>query len=135
MDIIHQKITIIRYRRPAKKSLNDELQYFGDSLGLFGERDKDRSCFRIFIELLKSTRKNRAMSSDEIALKTNLSRGTVIHHLHRLIEAGLVIQDQGRYLLRAGNLKAVMEEVEKDVNRTMDDLKNIADEIDDGMGL
>lgn len=135
MDIIHQKITIIRYRRPAKKSLNDELQYFGDSLGLFGERDKDRSCFRIFIELLKSTRKNRAMSSDEIALKTNLSRGTVIHHLHRLIEAGLVIQDQGRYLLRAGNLKAVMEEVEKDVSRTMDDLKNIADEIDDGMGL
>ena len=135
MDIIHQKITIIKYRRPTKKSLNDELQYFGDSLGLFGERDKDRSCFRIFIELLKSTRKNRAMSSDEIALKTNLSRGTVIHHLHRLIEAGLVIQDQGRYLLRAGNLKAVMEEIEKDVSRTMDDLKNIADEIDDGMGL
>jgi|SRR3989344_6968746 len=135
MDIIHQKITIIRYRRPAKKSLNDELQYFGDSLGLFGERDKDKSCFRIFIELLKSTRKNRAMSSDEIALKTNLSRGTVIHHLHRLIEAGLVIQDQGRYLLRAGNLKAVMEEIQKDVNRTFDDLRNIAKEIDEGMGL
>ena len=111
MEIRHQRITIISYRRPTKKSLNDELQYFGDSFGLFGERDKDRSCFRIFIELLKSTRKSRAMSSDEIALKTNLSRGTVIHHLHTLIEAGLIIQDQGRYILRAGNLEAVVEEI------------------------
>ncbi|PIN86073.1 hypothetical protein COV19_07010 [Candidatus Woesearchaeota archaeon CG10_big_fil_rev_8_21_14_0_10_44_13] len=135
MEIRHQRITIIRYRRPAKKSLNDELQYFGDSFGLFGERDKDRSCFRIFIELLKSTRKNRAMSSDEIALKTNLSRGTVIHHIHTLIETGLIVQDQGRYILRSGNLEAVVEEIQKDVNRTMEDLRTIAKEIDSGMGL
>lgn len=135
MEIRHQRITIISYRRPAKKSLNSELQYFGDSFGLFGERDKDKSCFRIFIELLKSTRQNRAMSSDEIALRTGLSRGTVIHHLHRLMEAGLIVQEKGRYLLRSGNLEAVVEEIQKDVNRTIEDLRNIAKEIDQGMGL
>ena len=135
MIIHHQRITIISSRTPARRDINAELQWFGESLGLFNLRDKDKSRFRIFIELLKSTKAKTPLSSDQLAANLGLSRGTVIHHLHRLIEAGLVIQDQGRYLLRAGNLKAVMEEIEKDVSRTMDDLKNIADEIDDGMGL
>jgi len=135
MAVRHQRITIIRYRKPAKKDVNDDLQFFGNSLGLFGERDKEKSCFRVFIELLKATRANRGMSSDEIALKTKLSRGTVIHHLKRLIESGLVIYEEGRYLLRSGNLEAVMEEIQKDVNRTMDDLVRIAKEIDNGLGL
>ncbi|MBU0536762.1 MAG: winged helix-turn-helix transcriptional regulator [Nanoarchaeota archaeon] len=133
--IRHQKITIINYRKPSKKDVNDDLQFFGNSLGLFGDRDKDKSCFRIFIELLKATRANRGMTSDEIALKTKLSRGTVVHHLRRLIESGLVVYEQGRYILRAGNLEAVMEEIQKDVNRTMEDLRNIANEIDQGLGL
>lgn len=135
VEIRHQRITIIRYRKPARKDVNAELQFFGNSLGLFGERDKDKSCFRIFIELLKSTRRNNALTSDEIALRTNLSRGTAVFHLHKLIEAGLVVSEQGRYFLRAGNLEAVMDEIQKDVNRTVDDLKRIAFEIDRNMGL
>ncbi|MBD3313171.1 winged helix-turn-helix transcriptional regulator [Candidatus Woesearchaeota archaeon] len=135
MAIRHHRITIIRYRKPKKKDLNDELQFFGNSLGLFGDRDKDRSCFRIFIELLKSARTNRGMTSDEIAIKTGLSRGTAVHHLKRLMDSGLVVYEEGRYFLRAGNLEAVMEEISKDVFRTMDDLTRIAKEIDSGLGL
>ncbi len=134
-SIRHHKVTIIRYRRPAKKDLNDELQFFGNSLGLFGDRDKDRSCFRVFIELLKATRVNNGMSSDELAARTGLSRGTVVYHLKRLMDSGLVIYEEGKYFLRAGNLQAVMEEIQKDVNRTMDDLTRIAGEIDEGLGL
>ena len=48
------KITIIRIRKPAQSNINKELQWLGSSLGLFGLRDKDKSCFRIFIELIKS---------------------------------------------------------------------------------
>ena len=135
VSIRHHKVTIIRYRRPAKRDLNDELQFFGNSLGLFGDRDKDRSCFRVFIELLKATRTNNGMTSDALAVRTGLSRGTVVYHLKRLMDSGLVVYEEGRYFLRAGNLEAVMEEIQKDVNRTMEDLRNIAGEIDKGMGL
>ena len=58
MALIQQRITIIRMRRPETPSLNEELQWFGSSLGLFNLRDKDKSCFRIFIELLKATKTN-----------------------------------------------------------------------------
>ena len=121
--------------KPGEKNLNKDLQWFSDSLGLFSERDKERSCFRIFVELVKGARQGIAYSSDELALRTNLSRGTVVHHLSKLIESGLVITHNGRYILRISNLEALVEEVKKDLIRVFDDLKGIAGELDEELGL
>ena len=133
--ILHQRITIINVRKPSKGDINQELQFFGTSLGLFNLRDKDKSCFRIFIELLKSAKQKKELTSDELAAKLKLSRGTIIHHINRLMESGLVIHDGNRYLLRVDNLQTLVEEVEKDIKRTTEDLKNIAKDIDDWIGL
>ena len=133
--IIQRRITIVQIRKPVKHELNDELQWFGNSLGLFSQRDKDRSCFRIFIELLKTTKQNYPVSSDELAYKTGLSRGTIIHHINKMIGSGLVIAERNRYILRVGNLAAVVEELQKDMNRACDDLRQMAREIDEEMGM
>ncbi len=133
--IIQRRITIVQIRKPVKHELNDELQWFGNSLGLFSQRDKDRSCFRIFIELLKTTKQNYPVSSDELAYKTGLSRGTIIPHINKMMAAGLVIAQRNRYILRVGNLAAVVEELQKDMNRLCDDLRQMAGGIDDEMGM
>ncbi|MBT5021625.1 winged helix-turn-helix transcriptional regulator [Candidatus Woesearchaeota archaeon] len=135
MQIQHQKFTIIRVRKPVKKDINNELQWLGNSLGLFNLRDKDKSCFRIFIELLKATRQNTPLSSDEIAYKLNLSRGTIIHHINKLDEAGIVVSQKNKYYLRVNNLENLINELEKDILRALDDLKNVAKEIDGKMGI
>jgi len=49
------RFTIIRDRTMPSEDINAELQWIGHTLGLFNERDKEKSCFRIFIELLRST--------------------------------------------------------------------------------
>ena len=103
-----EKITIISIRKPSEKNLNRDLQWFSESLGLFNERDKERSCFRIFVELIKATRRKTALSSDEIAARANLSRGTIIHHLNKLVDSGLIISYQNRYLLRVDNLEELV---------------------------
>ena len=135
MAVFHQKITIINIRKPSHSELNQELQFFGQSLGLFNLRDKDKSCFRIFIELLKSAKKQEQLTSDEIAEKLSLSRGTVIHHMNKLMESGIVVHEKNRYLLRVDNLSALINEVEKDIQRTCNDLKEISEEIDKRLGL
>ncbi len=135
MIIRHQKITIINVRKPVEKNINGELQWIGTSLGLFNLRDKDKSCFRIFLELLKSAKLNQALTSDDIASKLMLSRGTVIHHINKLMESGLVIHDRNKYMLRVENLKMLISEIEKDVQRTLGDLKEIATDVDKWMGL
>lgn len=132
---ISHRITIVSVSKPVRQNINDELQWFGSSLGLFGLRDKDKSCFRIFIELLKSTKAKKPMTSDELAHNLHLSRGTVVHHLNKLMEAGIVVNYHNKYLLRVENLGALIEELRKDIKRTVDDLSEIAEDIDKLLGL
>jgi len=130
-----RRITIVRMRKPREKDVNRDLQWFSESLGLFTERDREKSCFRIFVELIKAARKKQALSSDDIAYRSNLSRGTVVHHLNRLIESGLVVNHDNRYILRVDNLEELIEEIKKDVIKTLEDLKRIAEDLDDEVGL
>jgi len=133
--MVDSKVVIIKIRKPTDLSVNQELQWLGNSLGLFGQRDKDRSCFRIFIELVKSTRGHKPLSSDELAYHLDLTRGTVVHHLNRLMESGLVVIERKRYLLRDNQLESVIVEIERDVERTFEEMKKIARELDNSLGL
>src|SRR3989338_9372674 len=125
-----QRITIFNIRKPIEKNINEELQWLGSSLGLFNLRDKDKSCFRVFIELIKNAKFGKPLSSDEIAYRLGLSRGTVIHHINKLIDAGIVLQAERGYILRVSTLRELIDEVEKDLRRTCDELKEMAEEID-----
>ena len=104
-------------------------------MGLFNLRDKDKSCFRIFVELIKAAKANRIVSSDELAFRLGLTRGTVIHHINSLISAGIVVHEAGGYRLRVNSLEELVDEVEKDLLRTFDRLKNIAHELDEKIGF
>jgi predicted transcriptional regulator len=130
MRFVSQRITIINIRRPVEKTINQELQWLGTSLGLFNLRDKDKSMFRVFIELVKAAKLKKTLTSDQIAADLNLTRGTVIHHINKLIEAGIVVHEGNTYALRLDNLSDLIEELEKDIQRTLNDLKTVAKNID-----
>ena len=135
MVYIRQRITIINIRRPDAVNINSELQWLASSLGLINLRDKDKSCFRIFIELLKSAKQNQAISSDDLAHTLSLSRGTVVHHLNKLMESGLVLSEKKRYLLRVSTLHSLVDEIEKDFSRTCEEIREAAHEMDRKLGL
>ena len=117
------------------KNINEDLQWFSDSLGLFTERDKEKSCFRIFVQLVRAARKRQILSSDELALKSNLSRGTVIHHLKKLIDSSLIMQYKNGYMLKADNLETLTREIKREIDSTFEELSSIAKELDDELGL
>ncbi len=128
-------ITIIQVRKPVHPNLNDELQWLGESLGLFHLRDKDKSCYRVFLTLMKAAKAGIPLSSDEIALQTGLSRGTVVHHINKLIESGLVIPTRKRYMMRHHQLKMVIEELKRDMERAFAQMEQAAKELDHVLGL
>ena len=135
MVYIRQRITIVNIRKPSEHNVNQELQWFGSSLGLFNLRDKDKSTFRVFIELLKSSKAKQTLTSDELASRLDLSRGTIIHHINKLMESGMVVHEGNKYTLRVENLRTLIEEVEKDIKRACEDLKEVAKEIDNRLGI
>jgi len=135
MRTSYQKITIIRHKRPVHPDINEELQWFGNSLGLFNLRDKDKSMFRIFIELLKNSKRENPLSSDDIADRLHLTRGTVIHHINKLRDSGIVISEKNKYMLRVDNLEILINEIKKDADRVCNDLREVAKDIDKWLGL
>lgn len=131
----YTRITIIRSSKPEKTDINKELQWLGGSLGLFNLRDKDKSCFRIFITLIQSVKDNRKLSSDEIAAMTKLTRGTVIHHLNHLMDSGMVVSEKNKYVLRMDSLEEVVEHMKKDADDAWERLREVARDIDEKLGL
>jgi predicted transcriptional regulator len=125
-----RRITIVNVRRPKEVSLNDELQWFGHTLGLFGERDRDKSCFRIFIELIKAIKATGGLTSDELAERLGLTRATVIHHLNALMERGIVLHEGNLYIMRGDRLTLLVDDLQRDMQRAMDEMKQAAEELD-----
>lgn len=129
-----QRITLIRERRIPEGDINKELQWLGSALGLFSERDKDGSCFRVFIALVKKAPQQQALSSDEIAEHLNLSRGTVVHHLTKLMESGIVIREREGYILRESQLSTVVKDLQRDMEQFFAEMQQVAKEIDEKLG-
>ncbi len=122
-------IKVTRYRKPRNMDVNEEFQFFSDSLGLFNDRDKEKSCFRIFLELIKASNHDHLLSSDNIADRSNLSRATVIHHMDKLIDSGLVVSRKEGYLLKADNFDTLLDQLKDEVNITIENLRESAKNI------
>lgn len=124
-------ITIKKIKKPKHSDLNQDIQIISQSFGLFTKRDKEKSCFRVFVEILK----NKGLTAEEITLNTNLTRGTVIHHLNFLIKAGLITKKGHKYSLRGGNLERLVDEISKDIKIAFEDIDDIAKNIDSELTL
>lgn len=130
MATYFRRVTIIKVEKPARRDINEEIQWFSNTLGLFSERDKEKSKFRVFLELLKSAKQKKGLSSEQIAQRSDLSRATVIHHINSLIESGVVVYQAGKYTLRVHNLEELVVQIQRDIFEIFKDLKDMAEELD-----
>ena len=128
--LIYQRIVLNRLQLPENWNVNQQLQWFGTSLGLFGIRDRDKSCFRLFIELIKAAMERKMFSSDELSERLSLSRGTVVHHLNKLLDSGLVISRKNKYTLSTGSLFELVNKIKNDANEILNELEQVAKELD-----
>ncbi len=85
---------------------------------------------QIFQNFAEAAYTNKGLSSSELKLDTELSRSTVIYHLNRFIEAGILVKHGRKYSLRASELSKAIEEIEYDINREMSRMLNTAKEYD-----
>jgi len=129
------KITIVKETENPKNNIKALLLLFGQALGLFSTRDRDKSCYRIFIVLVKALKAGVELSSDELAAQTGLTRGTIVHHLNRLMEAGIVTNYKSKYYINYETLEDLVEDMRTSVNAMIDEVKKTAKHIDKALDL
>jgi len=130
-----KQIKLVKIRHSSRNNINQDIQWLSASLGMFNKRDREKSCYRIFIELLKHAKDNQPLSSDQIARATRLNRSTVIHHLTKLVDSGLVINEKGMYLLREPTLTKTIESITRDIEYFLSDVKYLSNKIDKKLEL
>ena len=126
---------ILDVRIPSTVDYNQDVEWICRSFGFLEARDKRKTAARIFKLLLEAAREGKGLSSDELAAKIGLTRGTVVHHLIKMIKGGLVIYHEGQYKLRGRSLRSTLGEIERDINRVFENLYKVAVSIDETLGL
>ncbi len=128
-----RKIKFCNFQIEEELDINAKLAIFTSSLGMYSVRDKDKSMYRIFLELFKSNLFGEGLKSSELANRTGRSRGTIVFHLNKMLDSGLIIQKGNRYYLREKKLSSLVKTLRNDLNNFLDDLEELGEEIDNQM--
>lgn len=130
-----KQFIVNQLKEQTEKHLDKDIEWVCSSLGFITSRDQDKTAFKILKALVKSTKQGKGMTSEELAKVVEPTIGSVIYHLKRLMKAGLVVKPESAYELRMNSLLTTIEEVEKEINLTLGNIKQIAKDIDNKIGL
>jgi len=120
------RITLVKQKKRPHDSPDELLNYLLSSLG-FGRK------LHIYREILLKMLREGAMSSGELA-RGVAKRTTVIYHVGRLMDAGILIKRGNQYELRGRNLQELLEHIERDVMELLQELRDVARRIDESLG-
>ncbi|MFH1520952.1 MAG: hypothetical protein ABID61_04860 [Candidatus Micrarchaeota archaeon] len=116
---------VIRYiSLPIQEDENAEIDYIYQCLGLGDERDNVG--LLVFRALVRASMKGTGISSRDLMQLSEVSQAAVIYHLNLFQRSGLVIRDGRIYRLRGDNLEQSLGEMQNDMHRRFDHLKEIA---------
>ncbi|MFQ5821960.1 MAG: winged helix-turn-helix domain-containing protein [Candidatus Heimdallarchaeota archaeon] len=117
-------------RQFSEQDSVEDLRWICHALSLVNPRDRSETVVSVVQTILTSTREGKGLPSEKIAERVGITRGTVVHHIKRLIRAGLVVQKGHHYELREFSLERTIERIKEDVCRFIDDIMGIGKSID-----
>jgi predicted transcriptional regulator len=122
---------IIRFiERPKANDTEQVINWFCEVFGLTNGAGTNTLEVQILKSFLEAAHNEKGMTSSELRLDTDLARSTIIYHLNRFIEVGLLVKKGRKYYLRASKMQKAIEEIEYDVNREMQRMIDTAREFD-----
>ncbi len=121
---------ILDVRLPLTPDFDSDVEWICKSFGFLESRDKEKTAAKIFKALLEAAKEGKGLSSDELSEKVGLTRGTMVHHLNKLTQSGLVIRREGQYELRGRSLQRTIREIKRDLDRIFENMEQVAESID-----
>jgi predicted transcriptional regulator len=126
-----ERISIRVVSVPDKKSAEQLIKWFCLAFGLETGNSADAGVEEELLKkFIEAAYKDRGISSSEIKLRNHIARSTIIYHLNRLMDAGLLVKKGRKYYLRATDMYRSIEEIEYDLDREMSRMLDTAREFD-----
>ena len=129
------RIVINFYERPDSDEPDDLIRWFCRVFGLSNDNEPNPIGEQILIRFAEAAQNKVGLTSSELDLDTELAKSSVIYHLNRFIEAGLLVKRGRKYYLRASEMQKAIEEIEYDVERELSRMLDTAKELDRIMSI
>ena len=127
-----KEITLIRGEPPLARNAREELRWLLKSMGIperFAGEYTD-----LLIRIAKRS-EDEKISTGTLAEERGEKRTSLSYHINRMVAMGLIVRD-GRYICpRASNFERMVDEIERDTQRIFEDIKRVAREVDELLGL
>lgn len=124
------KISIRSVERPRGNNLQEIIRWFCMEFGFSNGLDNEDVAEQLLEQLAEAACEKRGLTSSELKVNKKKARSTIIYHLNRFIEAGLVVKIGRQYYLRATQLSRAVEEVKYDIDREMMKMVDTAKDFD-----
>jgi predicted transcriptional regulator len=123
------RIVIQFVERPDSGNPEEIIKWFCEVFGFAteGGDSVEESIFRRFAEV---AHRHEGLTSSEVTVNMTIARSTVIYHLNRFIDSGLLVKKGRKYYLRASEMSKTIEEIEYDIEREMRRMLDTAREFD-----
>lgn len=125
-----RSFTIKKLRKPNAALRDKNLRWVCNSLGFVSTRDSDETAYKIMECLTTAAKEGRGMTSDELSGHVKPTIGSVIYHLKKLMKSGLIVKMGSCYELRMESLRSTIEEIQREINMALDDVKTVSADID-----
>ncbi len=125
------KIVIKSIDRP-KGDVDAILDWFCETFGLANDSEHKIEG-TVLKKLLLAARQEKGLSSKELAEGETVAHSTIIYHLNRFMDSGLIVKKGRKYYLRAPELSVLVEEMEYDVEKEFRRISDIVAELDSSL--
>ena len=130
--MVTREITLIKKERPFTRDAREGLQWLLESMGIPERFVKEYA--EILIRIARKGDDER-LSTSALAEELGEKRTSLSYHINRMVAMGLITREGRSLCLRASNFERTVEEIERDILRIFEDLKRVAREIDELLGL
>lgn len=130
-----QKFIVKKFKNPLKKDLDTDIKWICNSFGFISTRDQDKVAFHILKALIKAAKEGKGLTSEELTEFVTPTQGSVVYHLNKLMKAGFVVKIESGYELKMNSLQMTINEIEKEILSTLENIKSVSEDIDSRIGL
>jgi len=127
--IVVQRGALVPALQQGNESEDEELSRLCRLLRIASERDTEGTVVQVVRILVEKGRE--PVGSSDLSKEMGLNRITVLHHLKRLAEAGVVEKRESQYMFAYDNFEDMVQMMREETVRMFAEMEQIAKKIDE----
>lgn len=131
--IVVQRGSLVPALPEGRESEDEELARLCRLLHIASQRDTEGTVVQVVRILVEKGRE--PVGSSDLSKETGINRVTVLHHLKRLAEAGVVEKRESQYMFAYDNFEDMVQMMREETVRMFEEMEQIAKKIDDDFNL